>query len=176
MSIALGVEVELQRLALAAGQGQLVVLALVVDLALAGDDLADDFDVLAGAAPGLGVGNAVPAFGDLRPGGAEAEEEAAAGELVDRRTGHRGGCGRAGGHLHDRGAEVDRLRLPGQPGEHADHVGAVGLGRPDRLVAGGLGGANHLEGVLSGRADAPVAEVESELQCHPGRTLLNRRR
>ena len=134
--VALGVEVELQRLALAAGQRQLVVLALVLDRALAGDDLAHHFDVLAGAAPGLGVGDAVPALGDLRAGGAEAEEEAAAGELVDRRPGHRRGGGRAGRHLHDRGAEVDRRRLRRQPGEHADHVGAVGLGRPDRLEAG----------------------------------------
>ena len=78
-------EVELQRLALAAGQRQLVMLALVVDRALAGDDLAHDLDVLAGAAPGLRVGHAVPALGDLRAGGAEAEDEAPAGELVDRR-------------------------------------------------------------------------------------------
>src|SRR3954452_24524180 len=148
-------------------------LTLVVDLVLAGDDLANDFDVLAGAAPGLGVGDAVPAFGDLWTGGAEAEEEAAAGELVDRRAGHRRGRWRTSGHLHDRGAKVDRLRLPGQPGEHADHVGTIGLSRPDRLVADRLGGVDHLEGVLSGRTDAPVAKVESELQCHPGRTLLN---
>ena len=134
--VALGVEVELQRLALAAGQRQLVVLALVVDRALAGDDLAHDFDVLAGAAPGLGVGHAVPALGDLRAGGAEAEEEAAAGELVDRRPGHRRRRRRARRDLEDRGAELDRRRLRRQPGEHADHVGAVGLGRPDRLEAG----------------------------------------
>ena len=104
------VEVELQRLALATGQRQLVVLALVVDRALAGDDLAHDFDVLAGAAPGLRVGHAVPAFGDLRAGGAEAEEEAAAGEFVDRRPGHRRRGRRARRHLQDRGAEVDRRR------------------------------------------------------------------
>ena len=57
----------------------MVMLALVIDLVLAGDDLAHDFDVLAGAAPGLGVRDAVPALGDLRAGRAEAEEEAAAG-------------------------------------------------------------------------------------------------
>src|SRR4051794_4458521 len=149
-------------------------LALAIDLVLAGDDLAHDFDVLTGAAPGLGVGHAVPAFGDLRAGGAEAEEEAAAGELVDRRAGHRGGGGWARRNLHDRRAELDRRRLRRQPGEHADHVGAVGLSRPDRLEACALRRLNHLEGVLAGRADAPVTEVESELQSHPALTLLNR--
>ena len=172
--VALGVEVELQRLALAAGQRQRVVLALVVDRALAGDDLAHDFDVLAGAAPGLRVGDAVPALGDLRAGGAEAEDEAAARELVDRRAGHRRRRRRTGGHLEDRGAELDRRRLRGQPGEHADHVGAVGLGRPDRLEAGLLGGLHDLQGLLAGRADAPVAEVQAQLQISLaiGRNLL----
>ena len=52
------VEVELQRLALAASvpapsMRQLVVLALVLERALAGDDLAHDLDVLARPAPGL---------------------------------------------------------------------------------------------------------------------------
>ena len=170
------VEVELQRLALATRQRQLVVLALVVDRALAGDDLAHDFDVLAGAAPGLRVRHAVPALGDLRARRAEAEEEAAAGEFVDRGAGHRGGGGRAGGHLHDRGAEFDRRRsAPASQASTLTHVGAVGLGHPDRLVAGCLGGLDHLEGVVSRGADAPVTKVESKLQRHPSRTLLNRR-
>src|SRR6188474_2833949 len=151
-------------------------LALTVDRPLAGDDLAHHFDVLAGPAPGLGVGDAVPALRDLRAGGAEAEEEAAARELVDRRTRHRRRRGWPGRNLHDRRPELDRLGLRRQPGEHADHVGAVGLGRPDRLVAVALRGTDHLEGVLAGRADAPVAKVESELQRHPALTLLNRRR
>ena len=78
-------------------------------------------------------------------------------------------AGRPRRHLHDRGAELDRLGLRRQPGEHADHVGAVGLGRPDRLEAGALGRLHDLEGLLAGGADAPVAEVESELQIarHP---------
>ena len=174
--VALGVEVELQRLALAPGQRQPVVLALVFERPLAGDDLAHDFDVLAGATPRLGVGNPVPALGDLWAGRPEAEHEAAAGELVDRRPGHRRGRRRPGRHLHDRGAELDLRGLPGEPGEHADHVGAVGLGRPDRLVVGLLGGTHDLERVLAGGADAPVAEVQSKLQSlrHPAPTLLNR--
>jgi len=62
-----------QRLALAARQRQLVVLSPVVDLRLAGDDLAHDFDVLASASPGLPVRDAIPAFGDLWTGGTETE-------------------------------------------------------------------------------------------------------
>src|SRR5581483_58443 len=77
------VDVELERLALAGDalalpQRQLEVLAPVLEPALAGDDLLDDLDVLASPAPGLLVGDAVPALRDLRAGGAEAEDEAPA--------------------------------------------------------------------------------------------------
>ena len=135
------VDVELQRLALAGDalalhQRQRVVLALVLEPALAGDDLLDDLDVLAGAAPGLRVGDAVPALGDLRAGGAEAEDEAAAREGVDRDAGHRRRGRGPRRDLEDRGAELDRLGLRREVGEHADRVGAVGLGRPDRVEAG----------------------------------------
>ena len=160
------VEVELQRLALAVGQGQLVVRAVVGDRALAGDDLAHDFHVLARAPPGLRVGDAVPALRDLRPRGTEAEDEAAARERVDRAAGHRCGGRRARGHLHDRGPELDRLGLGREPGQHADHVGAVGLGHPDRLVAAALRVAHDLDRVLALGADPPVAEVETQLQRH----------
>src|SRR5204862_7070720 len=92
--VAQRMEVELQRLALAGragdvgGQRELVVLALVVERALARNDLADDLDVLAGAAPGLRVRHAVPALGDLRARGPEPEDEPPARELVDRDAGH----------------------------------------------------------------------------------------
>jgi len=43
--VALGMEVKLERLALAVGKRQLVVLALEVELLLAGDDAAHDLDV-----------------------------------------------------------------------------------------------------------------------------------
>ena len=122
---------------------------------------------------GFAYGHPVPALGDLRAGGAEAEEEAPAGELVDRRPGHRRRRRGAGGNLEDRGAELDRRRLRGEPGEHADHVGAVGLGGPDRLEAGRLGRLHDLDGILARRADSPVAEVEAQLQIsarHPAET------
>ena len=131
------------------GHRQLVVLALVLERALAGDDLADDLDVLAGAAPRLRVGHAVPALGDLRARRAEAEHETAAGEHVDRRAGHRGGGGRARRHLHDRRAELDRLGLRGEPGEDGDDVGAVALGDPDRLEPVRLGRADEIDRLLA---------------------------
>ena len=58
-----------------AGSGSLVVLALEVERLLAGEDPADDLDVLAGAGERLGVGLAVPALDDLRPRRAEPEDE-----------------------------------------------------------------------------------------------------
>ena len=75
-------------------------------------------------------------------------------------------AGWPGRHLEDRGAELDRLGLRRQVGEHADRVGAVGLRRPDRVVAGALGGLDDLDGLVALGADPPVAEVESELQRH----------
>ena len=77
-------------------------------------------------------------------------------------------AGGPGRHLHDRPAELDRLGLGGEPGEHADHVGAVGLRHPDRVEAGALGGPDGLYRLLALGADAPVAEVEPQLQRHRG--------
>ena len=56
-------------------QRQVVELAVVLDRLAAGDDLADDVDVLARAGQRPRVGLAVPALDDLRAGGAEAEDE-----------------------------------------------------------------------------------------------------
>ncbi len=148
--VAQRVEVELQRLALVhrplATNGDRVVGALVIKRALTGDDLADDLDVLARATPRLRIGDAVPALGDLRAGRAEAEDEAAAGEVVERRAGHRCRGGRARRDLQDRGAELDRLRLRDQPGEDGDDVGAIRLRRPHGLEAGGLRRLHELHG------------------------------
>ena len=157
------VEVELQRLALAVGQGQLVVRAVVGDRALAGDDLAHDFHVLARAPPGLRVGDAVPALRDLRPRGTEAEDEAAARERVDRAAGHRRGGRRPRGHLHDRGAEVDGAGLSGQPRRHRHDVGSIRFRHPDRLEPQPLGVADEIQRLPPPRADAPVADTHTEL-------------
>jgi hypothetical protein len=49
---------------------------------LAREDRRDDLSVLARAGQRIAVGDAVPALDDLRPGRAEPEQEAAAGEVI----------------------------------------------------------------------------------------------
>src|SRR5215204_513548 len=60
------VEVQLERLALAARERQVEVLAVVLQALLARHDLTHDLHVLARAAPRLCVRDAVPTLGDLR--------------------------------------------------------------------------------------------------------------
>src|SRR4029077_20919160 len=76
------VEDALQRLAEAGragtAEGNLIVLALVLDGLLAGPDLAHDLDVLAGLHERLAVPLAVPSLDDLRARHAEPEEKASA--------------------------------------------------------------------------------------------------
>ena len=76
----------LQRLAeagaLALGQRQVEDLAVVLQ-ALAPQRHPDDVDDLAGAAQRLVVGQPVPALDDLRAGGAEPEDRAAAADVVE---------------------------------------------------------------------------------------------
>ena len=83
-------------------------LAVVLD-ELAAKRGAHDLDVLARLLERLAPGLAVPALDHLRPRGAEPEEEAPAGEQVERRRRHRRVRGRAAGDLHDRAAELDPL-------------------------------------------------------------------
>jgi hypothetical protein len=71
---------ELQRLAGAVGQRQLVVLAVVADL-LAAQRHLHDVAVLAGAGQRLVEADAVPALRHLRPGDAEPEPEPPAGQV-----------------------------------------------------------------------------------------------
>ena len=84
-------------------------------------------------------------------------------EVVHRHRGHRGGGRLARGHLHDRGAEPHVLRLRAPPGERRQHVGAVGLRRPDRVEAEPVGLGDRLLDA-GRRARAPVAGVEAELE------------
>jgi hypothetical protein len=69
---------------------------------------------------------------------------------------------RTGGDLHDRGAEIDLLGLPGQPGQDADAVGAVGLGHPDGFETGLLGSEDCLQCFVSCGTDPPITEVQTE--------------
>ncbi len=172
------VEVELQRLALAGAplDRQLVVLSVMLERPLAGDDLADDLDVFACPPPRLRVGNAVPALRDLRAGGAEAEHEAASGERVQGRPGHRRSRRRPRRDLHDRRAELDPLGLRGQPAEHGDDVGAVALGDPDGVEPVRLRRPDEVDRLLALRPDSPIAEVDVQFRCHGGAAYSDRRR
>ena len=159
------VDRRLQRLAQtgAAGVGQRVVARpSYVDRLLAGDHLADDLDVLAGAGQRLRVRLAVPALDDLRAGGAEAEHEAG------RRRGGRGssppspwrsGCGPTSGTM----AVPSRMRrvLRAPPGQRREGVGAVGLGRPHRVEPERLRRRDLRRRRAAGRR--PVAETEEQV-------------
>ena len=68
---------------------------------------------------------------------------------------------RAGICMHG-GADVDPLRLPGDPGEHADRVRPVRLGRPDHREAEPVRLLRHRQ-VIGGRGPRRlVTEAESE--------------
>ena len=60
-------------------------------------------------------------------------------QVVERHRGHRGRGRRARGDLHDRGAELDPLGRRAPPRERHQRVGAVRLGRPDRVEPEPLG-------------------------------------
>ena len=134
--------------------------AVVLDR-LAAERGADDLDVLARAAERLAVRDAVPALDDLRPRGAEAEEEAAARELVERRDRHRRHRGRARRHLHDRGADPDLLGGRGDPARHRDRVRAPGLRRPDGVEAEPVGVLRHRDRRRSGRRSRAASRASS---------------
>ena len=145
----------------AALQREVVELAVVLDGLAAGDDAADDVDVLAGAGERAGIGLAVPALDDLRAGRAEAEDEAPAGQVVERDRRHRRGRRGARRELDDAGAEADALGVRAPPGERREGVGAVGLGRPHRVEAEALGLLDRLQ-----RA-APAVPPTSSPCCSP---------
>ena len=123
-----------QRLALASGPGQGVVLAVVRDL-LAGEGKLEHVDVLAQAAQRLREGYAVQALDHLGAADAEAEHEAIVRDRCQRHRGHRGHRRRPRRDLHDAGAEPDALGARGEVGEGRHGVGAPRLGRPDIVYA-----------------------------------------
>src|SRR3954447_6950286 len=143
--------------------GQRVVLALDRHRSLARPDVAQDLDVLARARQRLAERHAVPALDHLRSRDTEAEDEAAAGEVVHRHRRHRGHRRLARRHLRYRRAQLERLRLCTPPSERRQAVGAVGLRRPDRIEAELLGLGDRL-GDVRRRAACPVAGVEAQLQ------------
>jgi len=144
-------------LALAAGQGQVVDLPVVLELVAARDD-ADDLDHLADALDGLAEGDAVPAFDDLRSAGAESHDEAPVGERHQRHGGHGRVGGGAGDGLHDARAQLDAGGLRSEVGEGGDGVVAPRFGGPDEVHAQALGldgvGRGLVPVVLAGDAEA----------------------
>ena len=102
---------------------------------VAREDPSHDFHGLASSGQRLSIGNAVPAFDDLRTGHPEPEEKAAPAQPVECGGGHRGEGGRSRRDLENRRAEGDALRGSADPREKAHRVRAPRLGDPDRVVA-----------------------------------------
>ena len=170
------VQDELQRLAEAGAalQRQLVVLAVEGHGAVSGDDLAEDRHPLAGAGEGLGIGLAVPAFHHLRPGHADAEDQAAVGEVVQG-DGVHGGAGRgARGNLHDGRAEIDALGVGADPGERREAVRAVDFRRPNGVVAEVLRLARQFDNARAARRPER-ANPQSQLHGFPAKVCSNAR-
>ncbi len=150
------------------GQRQPVEGAVVGHGALAGHHLAHDVDELPRAGQGTAVRLAVPALDHLRARGAEAQHEPPAGQVVERDRVHRGGRGRARGHLRDAGAQAHPPGARAPPGQRRERVGAVGLGGPDGVEAEGLG--RHEGGHDARRGPAgPVAGLDADAH---GRLLV----
>src|SRR5436190_1033269 len=87
-----------------------------------------DRHVLARALQLLAEPHAVEPLRDLRPRGAQAKDETAVGEVVDRGRGHRGHGGAPRWDLEDACTELDARGAGGQPGERCRGVGTVCLG------------------------------------------------
>ena len=116
----------LQRLAQSrpARVGERVVGPVVGDRGVAGDDLADDVQVLAGPGQRLGEGLPVPALDDLGTGHAEPEHEATARQVVEGDRRHAHGRRGAGRHLAQCGAQADPGGGRAPPAERGEGVGA----------------------------------------------------
>ena len=150
----------------AARQRQVVELAVVLERFLAGDDPADDVDVLARAGQRARVGLAVPALDDLRTGCAEAEDDPTARQVVEGDRRHRRGRRRTRRQLDDAGAEAEPFRVRAPPGQGRQGVGPVGLGGPHRVEPEPLGLLDALErpGRRTGRPVArPVPERDATI-------------
>ena len=137
--VLLAVQDALQRLAKAGGAfarvRELIEAAIEGGRRLPGEDLLHDPHVLLQPGHRLAVGHAVPAFHHLRPGRAQATEEAPAGEFREAHGGHRRHGGRAGRHLHDGGADLDGLGLRQNPGCGGHGIRAISLRGPNRVIA-----------------------------------------
>ena len=144
----------------------LIVGSFVGDGILPGQDRLHDRHVLPCLAQGFAVRASVPPLNHLRTGQAEAEKEAATGELAQRCRRHgrhrRSTCR----HLHDAGANLDVVGLRGVPGEHAHDVAPVGLGSPERVVAEAIRLLDQRQIVCDVRTRVPDIQCQSH-PCSP---------
>ena len=99
-------------------------------------DLFHDVDVIFDPVVRLPPRLPVPAFDNLWSGYANAADGAvSASQLVEGCNGHRGVRRGTAGELNDSGTKPDPLGVRCKIGKRRDCVGAVGLCRPDRVVA-----------------------------------------
>ena len=122
--------------------------------ALAGEQLPDDLEGLLEPRDAVVVRQAEGAVLGLVPAGAEAEDEAAAADLGDRRRHLREQAGRVEARAGDERAERDPLGHGGECGEQGPGLPRAALGttvtaveemiaEPDRVEADRLGGPGH---------------------------------
>jgi hypothetical protein len=135
---------QLQRLA-HAGHGAVLLGQRELEDPVAGERLAaqaaaDQLDDLAGPAERVGVGQAVEALDHLRARGAEAQDGAAAADVVEPGRGLQECSRRAREDVEDGCADLDRLGLRGEVSHEGGGVEAVGLWHPDAVKAGILQG------------------------------------
>ena len=161
---------EPQRLAFAAGQRQLVVASLVGE-PLAGEGELDDVHGLAHARERRLERPPLQALHHLRAAGAQAEQEAVAGNRRQGERRHRRHARRPGADLHDAGAEPDALGAPGKKGQRRHRVLAPRLRAPDGIDAEPLGFDDEVHlfldfspGAGCGAADAN-ADFHASLPC-----------
>ena len=113
---------------------ELVDLAVVEDF-FAADDHVDDVNVFPGALDRLGELLTMPVLDDAGARGAEADDHAAAAELVEGREGHREDRGRASEDRRDARAKLDRPGFEGGLGEERELVASPRFGGEDSFDA-----------------------------------------
>ncbi|GIW07839.1 MAG: hypothetical protein KatS3mg060_2644 [Dehalococcoidia bacterium] len=154
--------------------------ALVVEgAALEGERTADDFDVFLHSGDRPVEGDAPPVFVPVARAGADAEDEAAAGDAAEL-AGGLSGDDRRPVPDGNAGAEQDTFGIERVGGEQREDV-AASIARPDAVEPGVLGGTRRSESIrrwaggrsASGRC-ARVATVDIVLLLAgaPGRAIL----
>ena len=135
---AAGVRQHLERLAEAGtffwGQRQAIGFAAVFER-VSTPDHATDFDDLSRPLHGPVVGDAMPAFDDLRPGGPESEDGSPFRQLVEPGSGLRQQRRRARVDRKDARAELHAVGAGCQIAQPRGRIVAIGLGHPDHVHA-----------------------------------------